>query len=195
MLGGFIIILKSIKKVFLFFVILFVAFFVFLFCGGYKKLIKPFYPIQYEDVVNKASETYNVNKELIYAIIKCESNFDSDAHSHADAIGLMQITPDTFKWLQLHTHNKIDNTQLLKDPEINIMYGTLLISILMKKYGNEKVALGAYNAGETVVKRWLADKNISKDGKSLNEIPYKETANYVKRVNRVKRIYKKLYFE
>ena len=74
------------------------------------------------------------------------------------------------------------------------MYGTLLISLLLEKYGDEEVALCAYNAGETVVKRWLDNKNISKDGKTLENIPYKETRRYVKRVKRAKKIYKMLYF-
>lgn len=160
-----------------------------------KPILKFFYPIEFCDIVSEASETYGVEKEFIYAIIKCESGFDPNAKSKANAIGLMQITPDTFEWLQKsHTHKKI-SLEELSSPKINIMYGTLLISILREKYDDEKVALCAYNAGETTTKRWLNDKNFSLNGKTLNKIPYKETFKYVRRVMSAKKIYKKLYFE
>ena len=158
-------------------------------------ILKIFYPIEFCDIVLEASEAYGVEKELVYAIIKCESGFDPNAKSKANAIGLMQLTPDTFEWLQKsHTHQKLDLEEL-SAPKTNIMYGSLLISILREKYCDEKVALCAYNAGETVVKRWLNNKDFSLDGKTLNKIPYKETFKYVRRVISAKKIYKKLYFE
>ncbi len=169
-------------------------FLAFLIYRGFFHVMRYLYPLKYESIVNMASKTYNVEKECIYAIIKCESGFDSDAHSHADALGLMQLTPDTFKWLQLHTHENNMGVEELKDPYVNIMYGTLLVSILRKKYDDEEIVLSAYNAGETVVKRWLADKKFSPDGKRLSNIPYEETRRYVKRVKRTKKIYKFLYF-
>ncbi len=168
--------------------------FVFFMCRGIYSIMKYLYPLRYESIVNVASRTYNVEKETIYAIIKCESGFDSDAHSHADAQGLMQITPDTFKWLQLHTKEKNIDINSLKDPYVNIMYGTLLVSFLRNKYKNEEVALSAYNAGETVVRRWLDDRSISKDGQTLDDIPYRETRKYVKKVQWAKKIYRLLYF-
>lgn len=187
-------VLRVSKKILSFLILCLGLFTMFLICRGVYSVIKCLYPLEYEQIVNEASETYNVEKELIYAIIKCESGFNSDAHSHADAQGLMQITPDTFKWLKLHTREKNDDINKLKDPAVNIMYGTLFISLLREKYGDEEVALSAYNAGETVVKRWLDDKNISKDGKKLDYIPYKETCKYVKRVQWARKIYKILYF-
>ena len=185
----------KINKIIAFFLVLCLSLgAIFLTFLGIRFLGEYLFPIKYESIVNEASATYNVEKETIYAIIKCESGFDSNAHSHADAQGLMQITPDTFKWLQLHTREKDADIKRLKNPYVNIMYGTLFISLLREKYGNEEAALSAYNAGETVVKRWLDDKNVSKDGKTLESIPYKETRRYVKRVQWVKKIYKMLYF-
>ncbi len=187
-------VLRISKKISIFLILCLSFVFLFLVYRGFLNIMKYIYPIQYESIVNIASETYNVEKECIYAIIKCESGFDSDAHSHADALGLMQITPSTFRWLQLYTHENNADTERLKNPYVNIMYGTLLISILREKYDNEEAVLSAYNAGETVIKRWLADKNISKDGKKLDSIPYKETRRYVKRVQFAKKVYKMLYF-
>lgn len=187
-------VIKICKKIKILLVLFISILAVFLAFWGFRFLVESLFPLKYESIVNKASKTYNVEKETIYAIIKCESGFDSDAHSHADAQGLMQITPDTFKWLKMRTNEKNVDISQLKDPYVNIMYGTLLVSLLMGKYGDEEVALSAYNAGETVVKRWLDDKNVSKDGKTLENIPYKETCKYVKRVKRAKKIYKMLYF-
>lgn len=168
---------------------------IFSIAGGYERLMKSFYPIKYKTEVEEASNNYGIEKELIYAIIKCESGFDKEAHSHANAIGLMQITPDTFKWLQLYTREKGLSVESLKNPRINIKYGTLFISLLRKQYRNDEAVLSAYNAGDSVVKRWMADRNISSDGKSLDIIPYKETRYYVRRVIFAKKFYKNLYFK
>lgn len=161
----------------------------------YKPILKIFYPIKYEEIVSEAAQTYGVEKEFIYAIIKCESGFDENAHSCAGAVGLMQIMPGTFKWLQNYTQGSKMSEKELSDPKTNIMYGTLLISILRKKYHNDETVLSSYNAGESVVKRWLSDKTISEDGVKLDNIPYKETKDYVNRVKTARWIYKKLYFE
>lgn len=174
-------------------------FFMGLFCilcfFAYKSALKLIYPLKYESIVRKASETYGVDKELIFAIIKCESGFDEKAHSRASAKGLMQITPETFGWLKTcYSHDKKISVSSLEDPNVNISYGTLLLSILMKKYKNEDAVLSAYNAGIATVNRWLSDKEYSPNGLDLNSIPYEETKNYVKRVKKAKKIYKNLYF-
>lgn len=161
----------------------------------YKSVINLTYPLKYEDIILRESSKYNLKKELIFAIIKCESGFDEKAYSHADARGLMQITPETFEWLKkCYTHENLDISEL-ENPEVNISYGTLFVSILIKKYKNEEVALSAYNAGMTTIDRWLSDRKMSDNGLTLKYIPYKETRNYVKKVIRAKKNYKKLYFK
>lgn len=152
------------------------------------------YPLKYEEYVNEASVKYEVKKSLIYAVIKCESNFNENAHSHADAQGLMQITKDTFEWLDLYEKEKYDPS-LIKNPRINIFRGTLLISVLKKMYSDSNSCLCAYNAGVATVDRWLGDKNISKDGKHLDKIPYHETEIYLKKVKHAEKMYNKIYFE
>lgn len=161
----------------------------------HKSVVNLIYPLKYEDIIFRESSKYNLKKELIFAIIKCESGFDEKAHSHADARGLMQITPETFEWLKkCYTHEDLDLSEL-ENPEVNIPYGVLFVSILMKKYKNEEVALSAYNAGMTTVDRWLSNRETSDDGIALKHIPYKETRNYVKKVQKSKKNYKKLYFK
>lgn len=159
-----------------------------------KSVVKMIYPLKYENTVEKIAKQCGVEMPLVYAIIKCESDFDKKAESSAGALGLMQVTPDTFKWLEKYTRVHYESKEDMLDPENNIECGTLFISILLGKYKNLDVALSAYNAGTKTVDKWLKDKGVSKDGKTLEDIPYIETKTYVKRVNFAYKIYKYIYF-
>lgn len=161
---------------------------------GNINFYKSVYPKKYEDIVNEVSIKYNLKPQLIYAVIKIESNFDPNAKSSAGAIGLMQITEDTFKWLQSITKEDMP-LQYLYDPRVNINYGAMFLSMLREKYYSDDVMLSAYNAGMTPVERWLKDENISLLGEELSYIPYTETRNYVKKVIRSKGMYERLYFK
>lgn len=162
---------------------------------GSKAVLKYIYPIKYENLVEKTSKEYGVEKELVYAIIKCESGFDENAKSHAGAYGLMQITPETFEWVaKYHAKNKDLSGADVHKPETNIKIGTLFISTLIKKYKNEVLALCAYNAGMNALERWLRENSEFKKSADAEHIPYPETKEYVKRVMRAKKMYKKLYF-
>lgn len=163
---------------------------------GTQAILKYIYPLKYESMVEKASREYGVEKELIYAIIKCESGFDENAESHAGAHGLMQITPETFEWVSKYQAKNEDLSIVdIHKPETNIKMGTLLISTLVKRYKNEILALCAYNAGMNAVDRWLREKGEFKKTADTEHIPYPETKEYVRRVQRAKKMYKKLYFE
>lgn len=165
---------------------------------GSKSVLKYIYriPPKYESLVEKNSEEYGVEKELVYAIIKCESGFDENAKSHAGALGLMQITPETFEWVSKYqAKNKDLNIVDIHKPETNIKIGTLFISTLIKKYKNEILALCAYNAGMNAVDRWLKENSEFKKSADTEHIPYPETKEYVRRVRRAKKMYKKLYFK
>lgn len=162
---------------------------------GSKAVLKYVYPIKYESIVEKTAKEYGVEKELVYAIIKCESDFDENAKSHAGACGLMQITPETFEWIcKSHIKNSDLSSADIHMPEANIKIGTLFISALMKKYKNEVLALCAYNAGMNAVDRWIRGNDEFKKSADTEHIPYSETKEYVKRVRRAKKMYRKLYF-
>ncbi len=157
--------------------------------------LKKIYPKKYEDIVKKYSQKYDVKENLIYSVMRTESNFDPNAKSEAGAIGLMQITPETFKWLQQKNKNlpraSVDE---LVNPDINIEYGVYFLSVLLNKYNNISTSLCAYNAGIGTVNDWLNEQKYSLDGKVLMNIPYKETRNYVKQVIKTEKIYNKIYF-
>ena len=154
------------------------------------------YPLKYEKEIDAASKKYGVDKALIYGVIKTESNFVPDARSSAGALGLMQLMPDTFEWLQTYYKDEHDYTfEDLADPAINIDYGAELLSILSKRYENEETMLCAYNGGLGNVDKWLDNKDYSDDGKTLKVVPFPETDNYRKLVEQNKSIYEQLYFK
>lgn len=151
------------------------------------------YPIKYQKSVEKYCKQYDVDKYLVYSVMKQESNFKKGAVSRAGARGLMQITEDTFNWLSVKM--KVDKYEYddLFDPEVNIMYGVFFISYLQDRFEDNKTVTAAYNAGINVTRRWLKDERYSDDGISLKYIPYKETSNYVEIVNKNYEKYIEIY--
>ena len=135
-------------------------------------------------IVDKYAEQYNVPSYLILAIIEVESEFDPAATSSAGACGLMQMTPKTFAWLTSSEHLGENLTpDELFDPEVSIRYGTYYLKYLFTRFHNWDTVLAAYNGGEGNVAKWLADDEYSNGDGTLKYIPFKETRNYVKKVN------------
>lgn len=153
-----------------------------------------FYPQQYTAEVKAASEEFDVDRNLIYAVIHTESHFREEAESDAGAVGLMQLMPDTFTWLQQNLDGEVRYTEEdLKDPAVNIRYGTYYLSYLEDRYTSSYTAIAAYNAGFANVDGWLEDPAYSSDGVTLDDIPYPETKRYVEKVSGAWQEYEKLY--
>lgn len=164
------------------------------FNGPKYKILSMIYQKQYTDEVEAAAKEFDMDESLIYAVIRTESGFDENAESHAGAMGLMQLMPDTFSWLQEHKDGQVIYTdEALRIPEINIRYGTYYLSYLKDLYGDIPTAIAAYNAGAATVDSWLSDPAYSDDGKTLKEIPYAETEKYVKKVTHAWDRYQKIY--
>ena len=156
---------------------------------------KAIYPKDYDVYVEVAADQNDLPPHLVYAVIKCESGFDLSAVSNMGAVGLMQITPDTFRWLTNDILYDHFDEGMLYDPETNIRYGTYYLTRLFRQFGSWELALIAYNAGPTRLGEWLEDASLS-DGKGgLKEIPLSETDQYVKRVMKAWDIYDRLYGE
>ena len=145
------------------------------------------YPVKYESVVQAEAEESGVSKALVMAIIKVESNFDPNAKSSRGAIGLMQLMPQTAKMLAQMSGESLSDDDLF-DPQINIKYGCKYLQYLSKTY-TETELLAAYNAGPARVKTWLSAPRYSPDGIHLTQIPYPETARYVKKVKSAQKHY------
>lgn len=158
---------------------------------AYKVIIKKVYPLKYSEYVEEYSEEYQVDKYLIYAIIKGESNFDKDANSSKNAIGLMQLLQETAD--EIGEKIDVENVDLYNE-EINIKIGTKYISDLIKKYdGNINLAIIAYNAGTGNVNNWIKNGVINEDGSDIENVPYKETNMYIRKILRDYKIYKFIY--
>ncbi len=151
-------------------------------------------PIKYEAEVKKYSQVYELDEAFVFAIICAESSFDANAESDAGARGLMQLMPSTAKWL-VDKYKLEADPEMLFDADTNILLGCQYLSYLNSRFDNDKsLVLAAYNGGEGNVKKWLSNELYSPDGKTLTNIPYKETANYVEKVSTYYDLYKELYY-
>ena len=180
-----------------FVLLMFVGVMVFFFLSdtSYKGVKGKVYSLLYEQQVRHASIEFGVEEPLIYAVIRTESGFRPEVESSVGASGLMQLMPSTFDWLQENLNGEVTySSDSLADPDINIRYGTYLLSILLKKHEVRDTAIAAYNAGTSTVDGWLQDKSLSPDGKTLTTIPYEETSAYVRKVSEAYEMYKKLYY-
>ena len=154
-----------------------------------KKMV---YPLRYEGYIKKYAKEYELDPCLVMGVIKAESNYIHDAHSGV-ARGLMQITDDTAQWIAGKLNMKNFDGDDIEDPETNIRMGCYYLNYLINHYGGTDVALAEYNGGMGNVTRWLSDKKYSEDGKTLDYIPFKETREYVEKVNKYTETYRKTY--
>ena len=157
-----------------------------------KLMIKKLYKKDYSDYVSKYAEEYDIDENLIYALIKAESNFNEKAVSHQNAKGLMQLMQSTAQDLANRSQIKLTKDNIL-EPDININLGTQYIALLLNKYDSIEVALAAYNAGSGNVDRWIKNGTIKSDGSDIENVPYKETNTYVRKIMRNYKMYNELY--
>jgi peptidoglycan lytic transglycosylase len=142
------------------------------------------YPLRYEQIVRGHAKNYDLDPALLAAVIYQESKFRADAKSNSGAIGLMQLRPETAEGIAIRTGGARFRVSDLYNPEINVRYGSWYLRHLLDKYGDEKDALAAYNAGQRNVDEWRAE------GKSIQ---FPETRAYVERVEHLKHVYARAY--
>lgn len=129
------------KKTYKFLILIFILIIVIIFI---LNRMKNLYKVEYTEIIDKYSKEYNIEKELIYSIIKNESHFNKEAKSSKNAIGLMQVLETTKNDIEKIVEK--ENLDLFNE-EDNILVGTKYLSILKTKYGNIELAITAYNAG------------------------------------------------
>ena len=144
--------------------------------------------------MEEAAKANEVDKLLIYSIIKAESGFKENVKSSSGAIGLMQIMLPTAQEIA----QKIDIQNLteeqLYEPKMNIIIGTKYFATLLETYDNNiNLAIIAYNAGMGNVNKWIANGTINEDGTDVDNIPFEETKMYVKKILQNYEIYKEIY--
>lgn len=159
-----------------------------------KWLLKVIYPIHYRDIIEVYAEEYNVDPYLVAAIMRNESKFNPNALSRREAKGLMQIAPITGSWAAERLPIENYREDMLYDPDLNIKIGCWYLNILYKEFDNNlELIIAAYNAGNGNVSRWLENPEYSRDGETLDEIPFKETKIYLQKVLRDYKVYRWLY--
>ena len=141
------------------------------------------YPQMHQDLVIKWSQQYDVNPNLVYSIIKVESNFKIRAESSKGAKGLMQIMPETGQWIAAQLGIDDFEAANLYEPDINIQFGCWYLASLAKEFeGRLPQVIAAYNAGRGMVSQWNEADIWNGSLETADNIPYKETQNYLKAV-------------
>jgi len=142
------------------------------------------FPLKYINTIETMAKKYGVDPVFVSSVIHAESKFQKDAVSHKGASGLMQLTEPTANWLAEELALQDYDYSRVFEPEINIELGTYYLRKLLDRYeGNIVLTLSAYNAGSGNVYKWLNNNMYSESGVSLDYIPFKETRNYVDRVD------------
>ena len=150
------------------------------------------YALPFQMPIEHWSAHAGLDPMLVAGLIHQESAFDPDARSGKNAIGLMQLLPQTARLLA--KEEKIRYSRLrLTDPDYNVRLGTAYFAQLQKQFGSVEAALAAYNAGEDRVTLWTAGQNYRETAEFVDSIPFTETRQYVEIIARNTEIYRRLY--
>ncbi len=160
----------------------------------HKEILKVIYPFHYQEVILEEARDNDLDPYLIAAIIYVESGFDSQATSHKNAKGLMQIMPRTGSWIAEELDYDDFERENLYNPYLNIKFGTWYLEQMGKAFDyNLIVMLAAYNGGQGNISSWIREGRWNGSETSINDIPFPETRQYVKKVMRTYRRYKYIY--
>jgi soluble lytic murein transglycosylase len=150
-------------------------------------------PLRHEDIIRQQAARKHLDPSLIAAVIYAESKFDA-RDSSTGAKGLMQIQPDTARFIARRSGGTAFTVGDLSDPQTNISYGSYYLRYLLDRYGgNATLALAAYNGGETNVDGWIRSAGRGRVGFRESDIPFSETRAYVDRVLQARQDYRDNY--
>lgn len=159
-----------------------------------KAFLKKLFPLNYIKEIKREAVQNHISPALIAAIILQESSFFSKANSHAGAIGLMQLMPSVGRWISHRLRFRSYRTPWLRNPSLNIKFGTYQLRWLMRLFKGESIyVISAYNAGRASILRWQKKLSIDDPDIFLELIPYNETKHFTKIVIRNFYTYKLLY--
>ncbi|MBR7097806.1 MAG: lytic transglycosylase domain-containing protein [Clostridia bacterium] len=151
-------------------------------------------PQRFSALICEQAEAFGVPANVIFAVVRNESDFVSDALSEDGAVGLMQITPSLMETVYTEIlREPIPDAGILYDPKTNLRVGTAWLSRLYQNYGVWDTVYAAWHAGESVVDAWLLDENNLNGQGQLTNIPHRETAKFVSRTKKSAEMYAKLY--
>jgi soluble lytic murein transglycosylase len=140
------------------------------------------YPLAYWPIIKEASANFGIDPVLLLSLMREESRFDPQARSRAGALGLMQLMPETAGKTASDLRLSLNGNQEIYDIEVNIALGAHHLGGLIREFGSVPAALAAYNAGARRVRQWLEDGRYGARDEFIEDIPFPETRNYVKRI-------------
>jgi soluble lytic murein transglycosylase len=158
-----------------------------------EPIMEVIFPIDYWDLILDGATRHRLDPFLMAALIAQESTFDAGIRSVANAWGLMQVIPGTGRRYATKLGIRPFSTARLTNPDVNVRIGMAYFADLMDQFGDAAPALAAYNAGESRVDRWLAERPGFDRDEFVDDIPFPETRNYVKRVLGTAEDYRQLY--
>jgi soluble lytic murein transglycosylase len=159
-----------------------------------KDVLRIIFPLDYWDLIKKYSAVNGLDPYLVAALVAQESTFVRDIRSPVRAVGLMQLMAPTARSMARKLNMKY-SASLLTNPDASIRMGTAYFAQTIKEFGEVHLVLASYNAGERAVRRWIAERPGLARDEFIDDIPYPETQNYVKRILGTAEDYRKLYAE
>jgi soluble lytic murein transglycosylase len=156
-------------------------------------VLRVLFPLDYWPLLEAGAARHGLDKYLVAALAAQESTFDAGIRSSAGAIGLMQIMPATGRSFARRLGIRPFSVGRLTEPAVNATIGTQYLADLLEQFGGAPYALAAYNAGEHRVERWRAERPGLPEDEWVDDIPFPETQNYVKRILGTAEDYRRLY--
>ena len=157
------------------------------------ELLKVLFPIDYWPLIKRYSNEHQLDPYVVAALIAQESTFTADVKSAANAYGLMQLLPSTGRQYAKMLHLPKFSLSMLTTAESNIKMGTAYFADLVRQFGGLHFALATYNAGPSRIAKWIAAKPGLERDEFIDDIPFPETQNYVKRILGTAEDYRRLY--
>jgi soluble lytic murein transglycosylase len=157
-----------------------------------REVLSVIFPVSYWDLIQKHAAANELDPYLVAALVAQESTFVPDIRSSANAIGLMQLIPSTARAYARKLGLRYSSA-LMTDPEANIRMGTAYLADKVREFGDLHLVLASYNAGERAVRRWQAERPGVPTDQFIDDIPYPETQNYVKRILGTADDYRRIY--
>jgi soluble lytic murein transglycosylase len=158
-----------------------------------EEILRIIFPVEYWSLLQKYASLRGLDPYLVAALVAQESNFDPEVRSSANAVGLMQVLPSTGRTYARKLGIRPFSAARLTNPEINVRIGTMIFSEEVRKYGGVHFALAAYNAGGSRVVAWQRERPGLPQDEFIDDIPFPETQNYVKRILGTAEDYRRLY--
>ena len=158
-----------------------------------SEILQIIFPLTFWESIRRNAALHDLDPYIVAALVAQESTFDPAVRSSANAWGLMQILPSTGRRLAASLGIRRFSTSMLTNGDMNIRLGTLYFKRLIQQFGGTYYALASYNAGENRVVRWKAERPGMEEDEFIDDIPFPETQNYVKRILGTAEDYRSLY--